>query len=111
MHDAYAATQRLLDSGAEFTAIFAISDMMAIAAIKALEDRGKSVPGDCSVLAIDGLELSEYIRPTLTTLCQPGERMGAESVRILMDMIEGRGGNRQIVLEPELRPGGSVRAV
>ena len=85
--------------------------MMAIAAIKALEDRGKSVPGDCSVLAIDGLELSEYIRPTLTTLCQPGERMGAESVRILMDMIEGRGGNRQIVLEPELRPGGSVRAV
>lgn len=111
MHDAYAATQRLLDSGAEFTAIFAISDMMAIAAIKALEDRGKSVPGDCSVLAIDGLELSEYIRPTLTTLCQPGERMGAESVRILMDMIEGRGGNRQIMLEPELRPGGSVRAV
>lgn len=111
MHDAYAATQRLLDSGAEFTALFAISDMMAIAAIKALEDRGKSVPGDCSVLAIDGLELSEYIRPTLTTLCQPGERMGAESVRILMDMIEGRGGNRQIVLEPELRPGGSVRAV
>ena len=111
MHDAYAATQRLLDSGAEFTAIFAISDMMAIAAIKALEDRGKSVPGDCSVLAIDGLELSEYIRPTLTTLCQPGERMGAESVRILMDTIEGRGGNRQIMLEPELRPGGSVRAV
>lgn len=111
MHDAYAATQRLLDSGAEFTALFAISDMMAIAAIKALEDRGKSVPGDCSVLAIDGLELSEYIRPTLTTLCQPGERMGAESVRILMDMIEGRGGNRQIMLEPELRPGGSVRAV
>ena len=111
MRDAYEATLRLVDSGAEFTALFAISDMMAIAAIKALEDRGKSVPGDCSVLAIDGLELSEYIRPTLTTLCQPGERMGAESVRILMDMIEGRGGNRQIVLEPELRPGGSVRAV
>ena len=32
-------------------------------------------------------------------------------VRILMDMIEGRGGSRQIMLEPELRPGGSVRAV
>lgn len=111
MHDAYAATQRLLDSGAEFTAIFAISDMMAIAAIKALEDRGRRVPESCSVIAIDGLELSEYTRPTLTTLCQPSERMGAESVRILMEMIEGRGGNRQILLEPELRPGGSVRAV
>lgn len=111
MHDAYAATQRLLDSGAEFTALFAISDMMAIAAIKALEDRGRRVPEDCSVIGIDGLELSEYTRPTLTTLVQPRERMGAESVRILMDMIEGRGGSRQIMLEPELRPGGSVRAV
>ena len=106
-----ATVRRLLDSGAEFTAIFAISDMMAIAAIKALEDRGRRVPESCSVIAIDGLELSEYTRPTLTTLCQPSERMGAESVRILMEMIEGRGGNRQILLEPELRPGGSVRAV
>lgn len=111
MHDAYAATLRLVDSGAEFTALFAISDMMAIAAIKALEDRGRRVPEDCSVIGIDGLELSEYTRPTLTTLVQPRERMGAESVRILMDMIEGRGGSRQIMLEPELRPGGSVRAV
>lgn len=111
MRDAYEATAKLLDSGAEFTAMFAISDMMAIAAVKALEDRGRSVPGSCSVIGIDGLEFSEYTRPTLTTLCQPGERMGAESVRILMDMIEGRGGNRQLILEPELRPGGSVRAV
>ena len=70
-----------------------------------------ALPISCSVIAIDGLELSEYTRPTLTTLCQPSERMGAESVRILMEMIEGRGGNRQILLEPELRPGGSVRAV
>lgn len=111
MRDAYEATMRLLDSGAEFTAIFCISDMMAIAAIKALEDRGRSVPGDCSVIGIDGLEFSEYTRPTLTTLVQPRERMGAESVRILLDMIEGRGGNRQVMLETELRPGDSVRAV
>lgn len=111
MRDAYEAALRLIDSGAEFSAIFCISDTMAIAAIKALEDRGLSVPGDCSVIGIDGLEFSEYTRPTLTTLVQPGERMGAESVRILMDMIEGRGGNRQVMLETELRPGGSVRAV
>ena len=42
----------------------------------------------------------------------PTSRMRrAESVRILMDMIEGRGGNRQVMLETQLRPGGSVRAV
>ena len=63
------------------------------------------------MIGIDGLEFSEYTRPTLTTLVQPRERMGAESVRILLDMIEGRGGNGRSCLRPNLRPGASVRAV
>lgn len=109
MRDAYEATLRLVDSGAEFTALLAISDLMAIAAIKALEDRGRRVPEDCSVIGIDGLELSEYTRPTLTTLVQPRERMGAESVRILMDMIEGRGRQPADPAGARAQAGGSVR--
>ena len=108
MADGYAATVRLLDSGAEFTALFSISDAMAIAAIKALYDRGRSVPGGCSVIAIDGLAFSEYIRPTLTTLCQPMAEMGEESVKILLDVIEGRSGNRHLIVEPVLRRGASI---
>lgn len=110
MADGYAATIRLLDSGAEFTALFSISDAMAIATIKALSDRGRSVPGDCSVIAIDGLAFSEYIRPTLTTLCQPMAEMGEESVKILLDVIEGRAGNRHLIVEPALRQGASIAA-
>ena len=110
MADGYAAMIRLLDSGAEFTALFSISDAMAIAAIKALSDRGRSVPGDCSVIAIDGLAFSEYIRPTLTTLCQPMAEMGEESVKILLDVIEGRAGNRHLIVEPALRQGASIAA-
>ncbi len=108
MADAYAATARLIESGADFTAMFIIADAMAIAAIKALGDCGRSVPRDCSVIAIDGLTLSEYIRPTLTTLRQPMERLGEESVKILLDVISGRSGHRHIVAEPELRQGASI---
>lgn len=108
MEDAYTATRKLMESGSDFSAIFSISDAMAIAAIKALDDCGRSVPGDCSVIAIDGLTLSEYMRPTLTTLCQPMARMGEESVKILLDVMSGREKSRHIVVETQLRVGASV---
>lgn len=110
MEDAYRATRALCAAGADFTAMFIIADAMAIAAIKALEDTGRDVPRDCSVIAVDGLALSQYTRPTLTTMCQPSDRMGEESVRILLDMIERRAGNRSLVLESTLRAGASVAA-
>ena len=109
MDAAYTATMELLDSGADFSALFVISDAMAMAAMKALSARGRRVPADCSVIAIDGIEFSAYLCPTLTTLCQPVEEMGKESVRILMDVIEGRSAPRHLRLPTDLREGGSVR--
>ncbi len=98
----------LLDSGADFTALLAISDALAIAAIKALTDRGRRVPEDCSVIAIDGLEMSLYTVPTLTTLCQPAEELARESVEMLVSLIEGTGSHRHKLMETVLRPGASV---
>lgn len=109
MDDAYAATKRLMARRKDFTAVFTIADAMAIAVMKALEDGGRGVPESCSVIAIDGLKLSEYVCPTLTTLCQPCEEMGTEAVRILTGMIEGEGGNRHLRMDTVFRPGGSVR--
>ena len=111
IRDAYNAVSERLHQGAEFTALFAIADSMAIGAMRALLDAGKAVPRDCSVIAIDGLELSEYIEPPLTTLCQPMEEMGRRSIQILLDMIEGRSGNCHEVLPTVLRPGGSVKTL
>lgn len=96
-------------SGKEFTAIFAIADSMAIAAIKALHDEGIDVPGDCSVIAIDGINMSLYTIPTLTTLVQPKEEIGQRAVKILMDKLEGSGDHCHIRLNTTLRQGGSVR--
>ncbi len=108
MDAAYDYTMRLIDSGAEFTAILAISDAIAIAAIKALTDRGLRVPEDCSVIAIDGMELSAYTVPTLTTLRQPAEEMALESARMLIGIIEGTAPHRHVLMETTLRPGDSV---
>lgn len=109
MAAAYDGMVHLLGRRSDFTAAFIIADSMAMAAMKALHDSGKRVPEDCSVIAIDGVAMSMYTIPTLTTLVQPKEDMGVESVRILLDMIEGRNGNRHLQLATTLRFGGSVR--
>ena len=109
MADGYAGMERLLKRRSDLTAVFAISDAMAVAAMKALHDHGKRVPEDCSVVAIDGIDMSAYFVPTLTTLVQPQQELGENSVRILVDMIEGRAGNCHLQLETQVRQGGSVR--
>ncbi len=109
MPEAYQGAVELLDRGADFTAVFTLSDTMAMAVIKALTDRGRRVPEDCSVIAIDGLRMSEYTVPTLTTMVQPVEEMGRESVAILMELLREGGQPRHLRLEARLRQGGSVR--
>ena len=111
MRAIYEATSRLVERDSTFTAIFAIADLMAIAAIKALNDHGKRVPEDCSVVAIDGLELSEYTLPVLTTLVQPAEEMGLACAKTIIELIERPGRNRQYTFDTALRPGGSVRSL
>lgn len=111
MQAAYDSTVRLLNSGTEFTALFTTSDTIAIASIKAIEDAGKVVPKDISVIAIDGLNVSAYITPTLTTMVQPAEEMGYKSVKILLDILEGRGKPQRICVKATLREGASVRSL
>ena len=111
MEDAYEGMEKLLRAGTPFTAAFVESDMMAIAAVKALRSNGKKVPDDCSVIAIDGLKLSEYMSPTLTTMVQPCEEIGRESVRILIRMISDPSYYRHLRPEATLRQGHSVSSL
>ena len=105
---AHAGINRLLERRSDVTAVFAISDAMAMAAIKALHENGKQVPADCSVIAIDGITMSVYTIPTLTTLVQPKVEMGEEAVDILVDLLDNQSKNRHVVLPTTIRPGGSV---
>lgn len=110
MPESYEGMRRLLRRSRDFTGLFTLSDTTAIAAVKAIHDEGLRVPEDISVIAIDGLKVSEYACPTLTTMVQPAEEMGRESVRILSDMMEGKP-SRHIRFEARLREGASIRTV
>ena len=105
---AYCAMRERLTRPADFTAVFAIADDMAIGAMRALRESGRSIPEDCSIIAIDGLTVSEYICPMLTTLCQPTEEMGTRSVELLLGVIRGDA-HDHLTLPTTLRAGESVR--
>jgi LacI family transcriptional regulator len=84
----YEATRKLLESGRQFTALFAAADVMAIGAIRALRDKGLRVPEDVSVIGFDDLPLSKYLVPQLSTVEQSVEVMAKRSVEILLSCIE-----------------------
>ncbi len=83
----YLGTLDLLEKGLPFTAIFAIADVMAIGAIRALRERGMRVPEDVSVMGIDGLPIGSYLTPQLATIRQCVPQMALHSVNILLDSI------------------------
>lgn len=91
----YQATKALLDNGRKFTALFAVADVMAIGAIRALRDAGLRVPEDVSVMGYDGLALGSYLVPQLSTVVQDTERLARRSVDILIDSIKNGAGHRQ----------------
>ena len=90
----YTGATELLSRKRDFTALFAMSDLMAIGAIRALKDHGLSVPEDISVIGFDGLPLGEYLTPRLTTVDQPGAAMSRRCVELLVEAIENNSGSR-----------------
>ena len=73
----------------DLTAIFGSTDVIAISAIRAVSDLGFNVPDDISILGFDGLEITKYIRPSLTTIIQPRYEMGRQAMKLLLKVING----------------------
>ncbi len=109
--DGYSKTREWLGRGKDFTAIFSAADNLAIGAIRAMREQGLSVPEDISVLSVDGLEVAEYMNPTISTFSQPVEELGGRAVEILVNIIQGKGRNKQEVLSTYYRVGESVRSI
>lgn len=84
MPDAYEATLKLLKRCPDLTAIFALSDVMAIGAIRALSDVGKRVPDDISVVGYDGTVIGQYSLPRLTTIKQDTQQLAERGVDTLL---------------------------
>lgn len=85
----YQAGLRLLDSGIEFDAVVAASDMIAIGVIRALLDRGLAVPRDVGVVGFDDIVTASFFNPPLTTVRQDTQLAGQRLVDNLIRLIEG----------------------
>ncbi|WP_434992093.1 LacI family DNA-binding transcriptional regulator [Arthrobacter sp. Ld5] len=74
----------LLRQDPDLTAVFAVSDEMAAAVVNELQERGRRVPDDVSVLGFDNTSTSQHVHPPLSTVAQPLEDMGRTAVRKLL---------------------------
>ncbi len=96
------------------TAVIASDDYSAIGAINAVKDAGLSVPGDISMVGFDGIELTQFFTPQLTTIRQDTTGIGAKAAESLIKQMLGvEGGKRtdNIILEPQLLIGNSCRRI
>ena len=93
----------LMDSNSVFTALWAHNDYMAIGAMNRLIARGISVPADISVMGLDNIEHSWMIKPALTTIAQPFQKMCEKAVELIIRMKrKSKIENIRVVLDSEL---------
>ncbi len=81
-------TSELLRRGKPFTALMAYDDVTALGALRALKKKGLRVPEDCSVIGFDDVAQAGLAIPSLTTVRQPMEAMGAMSAGIMLEAIK-----------------------
>ncbi|MDD2980122.1 MAG: LacI family DNA-binding transcriptional regulator [Hespellia sp.] len=83
----YVQMKEFLDSRKPFSAVFAAGDMMAIGALRALQEAGLEIPKDCSVAGFDDIELSQFVDPPLTTVHQPCYQIGETAFKKLLKLM------------------------
>jgi LacI family transcriptional regulator len=102
IENGYNVALEILKSDEEFTALYAISDMLAMGACKALIDHGKKVPDDYSIVGFDGIKLGKYYNPSITTLVQPVEKIASETIRLLFEVFENNKKHKHLTFEGTL---------
>lgn len=106
--ESYRAMEELLKKNQKLTAVFAMSDVMAIGAIRALKDHHLDVPKDISVIGFDGITLADYYNPKLATIKQQYKLLANRSVEILFHLIDFKSPAVHEVVPFELVAGESV---
>jgi LacI family transcriptional regulator len=81
------ATEKLLSLAAPPTALVTANNAMTIGALRALRERGLSVPGDLALCCFDDFAWADLFEPRLTAIAQPSKEIGAQAVRLLLDRL------------------------
>jgi LacI family transcriptional regulator len=98
----YQGTLRLLDADPAVTAVFVHNDAMAVGALKALHERGRRVPADCSLVGCDDLSFAAFLVPALTTVRVPFAQTGELAATLLLRRIAGDPIDERNILPVEL---------
>ena len=102
MENGYVVTSRLLEKRSDVTAIFAISDVLAVGACRAIKDKGMMIPKDIAVAGYDGIDMSKYYNPSISTIKQPVDNIAKDSIKLLFDIIAKKQEHQHKVYESEL---------
>lgn len=86
----YEGARRLLSLPKPPSAIFAIADMLALGAMKAIKDSGLRIPHDIALTSFNDIPLATLVDPPLTTVAAPAVELGRESMRRLRQLIDGK---------------------
>jgi len=87
----------------EVTAVFVANDQMALGVLRALNEHGRRVPNDVSLVGFDDIPESGFFSPPLTTVRQPFDMVGRRSLQTLLSEIEsGQAVAGRVVIAPEL---------
>lgn len=98
--EAYAQRWLALSRRQAPTAVVAASDLMALGFLKAVLVRGVAVPGEVALVGFDDLVPAGVAWPGLTTIRQPGHRLGAVAVRKLLEWIKQGPSKEETILLP-----------
>lgn len=110
MASGYEATCRLLQKNSEVTGIFALSDMVAVGSLRAIQDSGLRVPEDISVIGFDGIEYTRYAVPRIATVRQDIDMLAKRTVEDLLMRISYRRSTVHEVIPYRVIVGESVAA-
>jgi len=97
----YQAAQQLLGSKVSFDAIFAVTDLIAIGAMRAIQDAGLRIPEDVAIVGFDDMPLAAYVTPALTTVQQDSQMAADGLVKRVIGLIEGEP-VESMLMEPKL---------
>lgn len=97
------AVRLLLDERkADFEALVAANDEMALGALEALQERGMRVPDDVSIIGFDDIEEARFATPPLSTVRQPLYEQGRRAAEMLLALLAGEDVPEQVTLPTEL---------
>ena len=101
--DGYRLTRQLLERPQPPTAIFAVSDVLAVGAMRAAQAAGYTVGHAFPVVGFDGLGLATFVSPSLSTLRQPIADVGRLLVQLLTGLLHSQPETEaHVLLQPEL---------